>query len=447
MTMNDHVQLDVSNLSKKFAQSLKRAMVYGMGEIGRASFGSAKERDRPKSATEVGLREGEFWALRDVNFQIRRGERVGIIGSNGAGKSTLFRLLSGIYEPTTGRICLRGRLQALIELGAGFHPMLTGRENIRINAAILGMRRRDLDARIASIIEFADIGTFIDAPVKNYSSGMLVRLGFAIAANMDPDIMLIDEVLAVGDAQFQSKCVGFTQKLADEGKTLVMVSHQLPQVLRICERVIWMRKGQVVMDGEAGDVVRHYSADAMQQLSHAKSSRDANHGSVLSEGLDFRYRVVEAAPEAVAGMRSTEYGSLPLVLQGSPLTVEIEYHLKQVISGQLSFWLHVKDAITGLRLFGTAGWFEKQLIPATPGQMGRVRIAFPDSPLMEGLYNIDLGVTDYTRAGESHGIASHNETNPSFVVVASHEGMWEPFRVMEGNRMPVIAVQAAWEHA
>ena len=203
-------------------------------------------------------RSEDFWALRDVSFAVTRGEVLGIIGHNGAGKSTILKLLSSITSPTSGTITINGRLSALIEVGSGFHPELTGRENIFLNGAILGMRRNEIAAKLDSIAEFAGVQQFLDTPVKRFSSGMYVRLGFAIAAHLDPDILLLDEVLAVGDAAFQEKCLARIGELRQAGKTIVFISHDLAAVERICTRVILMRRGEIVMTGAPAEVIAEY---------------------------------------------------------------------------------------------------------------------------------------------------------------------------------------------
>lgn len=200
----------------------------------------------------------EFWALKDVSFEVRRGESLGIIGQNGAGKSTILKLLSNITIPSSGEITINGRLAALIEVGSGFHPELTGRENVYLSGSILGMRRAEISRKIESIIDFAGIRQFIDTPVKRYSSGMFVRLGFSIAAHLEPDILLLDEVLAVGDAAFQAKCLNRVDELRDSGKTIVFISHDLNAVERLCERVLLLERGRIVADGLPVEVIDLY---------------------------------------------------------------------------------------------------------------------------------------------------------------------------------------------
>jgi lipopolysaccharide transport system ATP-binding protein len=208
-----------------------------------------------------------FWALKDVSFDVMPGEVVGIIGRNGAGKSTLLKILSRITEPTTGRVELYGRIGSLLEVGTGFHPELTGRENIYLNGAILGMRREEITKKFDEIVDFAEIDEFLDTPVKRYSSGMYVRLAFAVAANLDPEILIIDEVLAVGDAAFQKKCLGKMGEVAGEGRTVLFVSHNMIAVRSLCQRALFLEQGQAVGDGKAEEIVDRYLQTGMESAS------------------------------------------------------------------------------------------------------------------------------------------------------------------------------------
>jgi ABC-type polysaccharide/polyol phosphate transport system ATPase subunit len=208
-------------------------------------------------------RPREFWAVKDVSFEVERGEAVGIIGHNGAGKSTILKLLSSITTPTEGEITINGRLSALIEVGSGFHPELTGRENVYLNGSILGMRRREITKKLDSIVDFAGVKQFIDTPVKRYSSGMYVRLGFSIAAHLNPDILLLDEVLAVGDTAFQSKCLKRIGELKQGGVTIAFISHDLSAVERLCDRVLLVKQGKIVANGAPRDVIAKYQQEAL----------------------------------------------------------------------------------------------------------------------------------------------------------------------------------------
>jgi len=236
--MNDEVLVKVDSVSKKFCRSLKRSLWYGLQDIGAEMIGRSNHHND--------LRKNEFWAVKDVSFELRRGECLGLIGHNGAGKTTLLRMLNGLIKPDQGQITIRGRVGALIQLGAGFNPILTGRENIYVNGQILGFTKKEIDAKFDAIVDFSEIGEFIDTPVQNYSSGMKVRLGFSVAAQMDPDVLLVDEVLAVGDIGFRTKCFNRIVKLLDNS-LVIFVSHSMPQVGRISTKVMYMSNGKEEM--------------------------------------------------------------------------------------------------------------------------------------------------------------------------------------------------------
>ena len=206
----------------------------------------------------------EFWALKDVSFQVSKGEVLGVIGHNGAGKSTLLKILSRITKPTIGEVHLRGRVGSLLEVGTGFHPELTGRENIFLNGAILGMRRHEIERKFDQIVDFAEIAQFLDTPVKRYSSGMYVRLAFAVAAHLEPEILIVDEVLAVGDLSFQRKCMGRMREVGRSGSTILFVSHNMPAIEALCTRAILMDHGKVAMDGSVRDLVQEYHRRVLQ---------------------------------------------------------------------------------------------------------------------------------------------------------------------------------------
>jgi lipopolysaccharide transport system ATP-binding protein len=222
-------------------------------------FAGSGADDRPTgSATKTGSAENYLWALKDVSFDVRQGERVGIIGVNGAGKSTLLKVLSRITTPTAGRAMVPGRVSSLLEVGTGFHPELTGRENVYLNGTLLGMSRAEINGRFDEIVDFAGVEKFMDLPVKRYSSGMQLRLAFSVAAHLEPEIVMIDEVLAVGDARFQKKCLGKMEEIGKSGRTLLYVSHNLASISNLCQRAIILDAGKVVSDGPAGNVVDEY---------------------------------------------------------------------------------------------------------------------------------------------------------------------------------------------
>jgi lipopolysaccharide transport system ATP-binding protein len=242
------VLVKVEHLSKKFCKDLKTSLWYGVKDLYSNVLGNKNERS---------LRPDEFWAVKDINFELRRGECLGLIGHNGAGKSTLLKILNGLINPDEGKVTIKGRVCALIELGAGFNPILTGRENIYNNGAVLGFTKNEIDTKVEEIIDFSEIREFIDMPVQNYSSGMKVRLGFAVAAQMEPDVLIIDEVLAVGDASFRAKCFNRMSELSAKA-VLIFVTHSMPLAGRICTRGLLMEKGVVKIDNNINDVIYEY---------------------------------------------------------------------------------------------------------------------------------------------------------------------------------------------
>lgn len=244
------VVVSVKNVSKKFCKTLKRSMAYGIADLSKNLIGI-----RPNSK---GLRKDEFWAVKDVSFELKRGEVLGLIGVNGSGKTTLLRLLSGIFPPDKGEISIKGRVGALIAVGAGFHPYMTGRENIYLNGTILGMSHKEIHSKFEAIVDFAEIGDFLDAPVSTYSSGMRVRLGFSIATAIKPDILLIDEVLAVGDITFRNKCLRKISEIKEKAKAVIFISHDMDQIKAICDRVILLHYGEIIHIGEKDNVLNKY---------------------------------------------------------------------------------------------------------------------------------------------------------------------------------------------
>lgn len=215
------------------------------------------------SSSHQQLQEEEFWALNGINLEIKQGERLGIIGRNGAGKSTLLKVISRIIDPTQGRVTLRGRVSSLLEVGTGFHPELSGRENIYLNGAILGMSKAEISQKFDEIVEFAEVEKFLDTPVKHYSSGMYVRLAFAVASSLEPEILVIDEVLAVGDSRFQKKCLGKMEDASKSGRTIIFVSHSMGTIASMCSRVIEMSSGKIVADGSPSETILHYYTNGL----------------------------------------------------------------------------------------------------------------------------------------------------------------------------------------
>jgi lipopolysaccharide transport system ATP-binding protein len=272
--------LAVSHLSKKYAQQIRPALWYGVCDIAREILAMGNE---------AGLRSGEFWALDDVSFELARGESLAIIGANGAGKSTLLKVLYGLLKPDRGEVRLQGRVQALIELGTGLHPLLTGRENVSLGAALHGLSRREGEALFERVADFADLGDFIDAPLQSYSSGMKARLAYALATQMKPDVLLVDEVLAVGDLAFQRKCATHMRSHLDDGGSLLLVSHNVYQIQSVCERGILLDRGRIAFRGTAVEALNtmfeHRLDDGRGQSTEKTRSGTAGIGPVIITDL------------------------------------------------------------------------------------------------------------------------------------------------------------------
>lgn len=250
---NDQVVVSIEQVSKKFCRSLQRSLFYGVQDVAAEILGQSRRSDR--------LRPQEFWALQDISFQLHRGEALGLVGANGAGKSTLLRIISGLIKPDTGRVRVCGRVAPLIALGAGFAPILTGRENVYANMSILGLSTREIQRCFDDVVDFAEIGEAINAPVQTYSSGMAARLGFSCAVHIQPDILLIDEVLAVGDIKFRMKCHRRLAKLREGGTAFILVTHNPPALLNVCQTAAYLSRGQLLATGAIETVVRQYETD------------------------------------------------------------------------------------------------------------------------------------------------------------------------------------------
>jgi lipopolysaccharide transport system ATP-binding protein len=262
-----------------------------------------------------------IWALKDVSFDLEEGRVLGIVGRNGAGKSTLLKVLSRVTEPTRGTVSVRGRVGSLLEVGTGFHPELTGRENIYLNGAILGMKRKEIDAKFDEIVDFSEVAQFIDTPVKRYSSGMYLRLAFAVAAHLEPEILVVDEVLAVGDAEFQRKCLGKMNDVAQQGRTVLFVSHNMSAILRLTQEAIVMQKGQMIMRAPTPAAVDFYLASGQAQAGERAWDADEIPLSA-APFVPIALRVKDARGNVADTLRSTE-----------PLTLEMEYKLTSSVTG------------------------------------------------------------------------------------------------------------------
>lgn len=257
--------ISIENLHKKYILKHNVNKRYGSlrDELTKTAKRVVTKFTNPMAISYQQQKEEEFWALNDINLEIQQGERLGIIGRNGAGKSTLLKVISRIIEPTKGRVTLRGRVSSLLEVGTGFHPELSGRENIFLNGAILGMSKAEISKKFDEIVEFAEVEKFLDTPVKHYSSGMYVRLAFAVASSLEPEILVVDEVLAVGDSRFQKKCLGKMEDASQSGRTIIFVSHSMGTIASMCSRVIEMNSGKIVADGNASETILHYYTNGL----------------------------------------------------------------------------------------------------------------------------------------------------------------------------------------
>jgi len=318
-----------------------------------------------------------LWALDGVSFEVNEGETLGLIGPNGAGKTTALKLISRVAKPTSGRIAVRGRLSALIELGAGFHPDLTGRENIYLNAVILGLKKREIDEKFDQIVEFAELADFIDMPVKRYSSGMYVRLGFSVAAHMDPDVLLIDEVLAVGDYMFKDKCVQRINAFREAGKTMVIVSHNKEMIQKLCNRTVFLHKGKVIYQGDTQKALDLY------HTGFAGETLQAERGEGHSVETDREMEITRVELLDGDGKLRNSF------LTAEPVMVRIHFQANTPVTNPV-FYSRIRQGYkilhgTTTARFDIQGHFE-------PGQEGIAEVRYESLNLLNGEYNINVGI-------------------------------------------------------
>ena len=402
--------VDVRHVSKKFCRDLKRSLWYGIKDVltelnpWQKAAGSQTSSALPN---EHDLRPGEFWAVHDVSFQLRRGECLGLIGHNGAGKTTLLKILNGLIKPDSGSITMRGRVGALIALGAGFNPILTGRENIYINAAILGLTKKEIDAQMDNIIEFAEIREFIDAPVQSYSSGMQVRLGFAVATAMKPDVLILDEVLAVGDAAFRAKCFKRIGSIARDC-AIIFVSHDQSQMARICTQALLMSSGRCLYHGTTTEAIDQYNA--LQAAKSGMQSTLQTHDAIQSV--------------AIAD------GDAPMTLQaGEPLTMKLRVNSLQRLPVGIAFVNFVDLAGTTV---GQADFSAR--LDAIPEGDSELSLLIDRVDLAQGIYTLNLAVFASNKQETLvHGV------NCAQVNVSGAPYMWCAYKMPVGE----IAINSA----
>lgn len=357
-----------------------------------------------------------FWAVRDVSFDVPRGESIGLIGRNGSGKSTLLKLATRILRPTIGRVQVNGRIGALLELGAGFHDDLTGRENIYLNGSVLGLSRREIDGRLNQIVDFSELHDFIDVPVKFYSSGMYMRLGFSVAVHCDPELLLVDEILAVGDQAFQAKCIDRIYELKRSGVTIVMVSHHAETLQKLCSRLVWMDRGALREIGPTAEVLGSYVA-FMQSAVADQTAEPLFHRAGTREAEITGVRFLNAAGAETEMFRT-----------GEALTIEMAYVAHRPIDRpELGFGIFRED---GVQINGTSNRHWDYPIPVIHGP-GLLRYHIPNLPLMPGGYAVSAAIQDADRPliYDFHVRAYHFRVEPGGV------------RQMDG----LLALPAEWE--
>jgi lipopolysaccharide transport system ATP-binding protein len=359
--MSKDVLIKVEHVSKKYCRSLERSMLYGVQDVACDMLGLDGHNRQ--------LRKNEFWAIDDVSFEIRRGECLGIIGPNGAGKSTLLKMLNGIILPDKGKITIRGRVGALIELGAGFHPMLTGRENIYVNGAILGLRRKEIDRKLDEIVAFADLEDFIDSPVKFYSSGMYIRLGFAVAAYLNPDVLLIDEVLAVGDVAFRLKCFNHVRSLVESGSAIILVTHSQNDIARVCGRGIVLTQGRQLASDSLAQAIRQYQ-ELLQTLS--KAAREQRDTPVRLKAV----RTLDSQRMAARHFRSGEHVLVDIHYESRISANDCVFVIK-LASHELGEFVSFTNRVAG------------QKIPISMGS-GNIIVRLRNVPLLGGNYIVQV---------------------------------------------------------
>jgi ABC-2 type transport system ATP-binding protein/lipopolysaccharide transport system ATP-binding protein len=352
--------------------------------------------------------DGDFWALRDVSFEVPRGTTFGLIGHNGSGKSTMLKLLAGVHRPTSGSVITDGRVSALLELGAGFHGELTGRENVHLNGSILGLSRRQIEESMEKIIDFADIGDFIDAPVKVYSSGMYVRLGFSIAVTVDPEILIVDEIIAVGDEQFQRKCFDYMFELRKRGTTIVLVTHSLGLVQDLCDEAVWLDHGRVQRIGDSREVVQGYLDSVNTKEAESKPETSEVTGTHVRLGSG------EVRIESVEYLDSAGKIS-PVLLCGEPGTFRIRYRASERVQ-DVMFGLGFQHE-SGVNVAGPNSGSGPAPVTDILGQ-GVVEFHVPKLTLQPGVYEVSVAAVnrghtfDYVDRGYELRVRGNSNAEP-----------------------------------
>ena len=377
---HENVIVSVKQVSKKFCRNLKRSMAYGIVDLSKNLLGI-----KPKTGT---LRQGEFWALNDVNFSLRKGETLGFIGINGSGKTTMLRLLTGIFPPDKGSIEVKGRIGALVAVGAGFHPHMTGRENIYLNGTILGMNKQKIHEKFTDIVDFAEIHEFLDAPVSTYSSGMRVRLGFAIAIHCEPDILLVDEVLSVGDIGFRNKSLRRMNEFREKANGVIFVSHNLEQIRELCTRVIILEKGAVVYNGDTHEGCATYEEIAREKRLQGLKQAQAE---FTDERLKTRYSSGEEIDLIDFGILNSQHQKTHEIGMHDPLLIHWDFKVNKEIKHIYFSAGVLTEEKTPCILVKSNDNDKMQFPPLQKGQY-RLIVEIPEHHLMPNIYIPQLSI-------------------------------------------------------
>jgi ABC-type polysaccharide/polyol phosphate transport system ATPase subunit len=392
--------LSVQGLSKKYCQSLRRSLRYGVTDIARELL--------PRRARETGLRDGEFWALDDVSFELGRGESLAVVGRNGAGKSTLLKVLYGLLKPDRGEVRVRGHAEALIELGTGINPLLTGRENVRAGAALRGLSRRQADELVERVLDFTELADFFDAPVQSYSTGMKARLSYGLNAHLQPDVLLVDEVLAVGDIAFQRKCAAHMRAYLDRGGSLLLVSHNTWHIQSVCERGILLDRGRLTFSGTA--------VEAVNTLLHQRAEEST-------------VPAVPHGPFTIEELRSDPFDAGT----GEPLRITLRYRATERAEVWWGFSIWTPD-----QWVCVAGEYDMTPRMLGPGE-GELTCLIPRLPLVGGRYALRAGIVD---AATRHPLALYGWDGPAAVLdVRSKAGLQSN---MQMTLQQLITMDVEW---
>ncbi len=418
--MNDNI-IQIKNLSKRYRIGIKEEMhdslIGKLASIILAPFNNFRKVQKLSKFKGVGSGEDIIWALKDISLDIKQGEIVGIIGRNGAGKSTLLKILSRIVEPTEGITTINGRVASLLEIGTGFHRELSGRENIFLNGTILGMKKKEIREKFDDIVEFSEIGKFIDTPVKRYSSGMYVRLAFAVAAHLNPEILIIDEVLAVGDAAFQKKCLGKMSETAKSGRTVLFVSHNMHTIQALCNRTILLEDGEIALDGNTSDVIKHYLQPEMIKTGESD----------LTDNVRSRKSPGKLRAKAIRILDNNDKICSTYEINDS-LCIELEISNVRENGFAVSFLIFNQQGALVYQVRSQDG----NIITKNLTSTATVRMTIPRLNIIQGRYSIDVWIGNHLDLLEDHiestisfEVVNREHSKVPLRSIIHETGMWQ----------------------